>query len=105
MTLTKQQQNLVNEAIQLESEYGKGNVFLRYVNDYFKVQFLIHIKNSNTVEFKLSHTNKPNMRILNGLKEKGLLTCCDFEHNPNVDSNDRNIKVIGSRILTELIEI
>ena len=103
MKLTVAQQKIVDEAIQLELEYGKGNVFLRWVNDYFRVQFLIHIKGSEKVEFKLSHVNKPNMKVLNNLKDKGLLTCCDIEHNQNVDSNDRNVKVIGSRILTELL--
>ena len=42
MKLTEKQNRIIQKAILLESEYGKGNVFLRWINDYWRVCFIIH---------------------------------------------------------------
>lgn len=42
MKLTPKQNELIEEYKRLESKYGKGNVFLRYVNDFWKIRFIIH---------------------------------------------------------------
>lgn len=42
MKLTPKQNELIEEYKHLESKYGKGNVFLRYVNDFWRIQFIIH---------------------------------------------------------------
>lgn len=42
MKLTQKQQEIVDKFLELENEYGKGNVFLRWINDYWNVMFVIH---------------------------------------------------------------
>lgn len=42
MKLTPKQNELIEEYKRLESKYGKGNVFLRYVNDFWRIRFIIH---------------------------------------------------------------
>lgn len=42
MKLTLKQNELIEEYKRLESKYGEGNVFLRYVNDFWRIRFIIH---------------------------------------------------------------
>ena len=42
MKLTPKQNELIEEYKRLESKYGKGNVFLRYVNDFWRIRFIVH---------------------------------------------------------------
>ena len=42
MKLTQKQTELIELYKQLEREYGKGNVFFRYINDYHRIKFVIH---------------------------------------------------------------
>lgn len=50
MKFTPKQTELINEYKRLEKEYGEGNVFLRYINDFWKIRFIIHI--SGQAEYK-----------------------------------------------------
>lgn len=106
MKLTQKQIEVVNKYKELETEYGKGNVFLRWVNDYWKVCFVIHKVGEET--YKPFYDYKVNGRVVNSLEEKGLFTGCDINHNENVDPNSWRNKpevwhFIGSRIKTELL--
>ena len=50
MKFTQKQTELINEYKRLEKEYGEGNVFLRYINDFWKIRFIIH--RSGKAEYK-----------------------------------------------------
>lgn len=108
MKLTQKQQETVDRFLELESEYGKGNVFLRWINDYWKVCFVIHKIEEEIYKPLLSDCNRVNGKIINSLEEKGLLTCCDNKHNEDVTPNSWNSQpegwgCVGSRIKTELL--
>ena len=101
MKLTQKQQETVNRFLELESEYGKGNVFLRWINNYWNTMFVIHKIGEKNIEAHFQESFKVNGRILNALEEKGLLQCQDINHE-NVEEPTKalydGIKVIGSRI-------
>ena len=106
MKLTQKQMEVVSKYKELENKYGKGNVFLRWVNDYWKVCFVVHKVGAST--YVPLYDYRINRRITDSLESKGLLTCCDNQHNENVDPNDWRDKpegwgVVGSRIKTELL--
>ena len=102
MKLTQKQQEAVNRFLELENEYGKGNVFLRWINNNWNVMFIIHRIGEEKYEIHFQDKFKVNGRVLNALEEKGLLQCQDVNHenveNPNIALHD-GIKVIGSRIV------
>lgn len=102
MKLTQKQQETVDKFLELENEYGKGNVFLRWINNYWNVMFVIHRIGEKNFETHFQNGFKVNGRILNALEEKGLLQCQDINHenveNPETAFHD-GIKVIGSRIV------
>lgn len=107
MELTEKQKEVIQEAIQLEKEYGKGNVFLRHINDYWGVCFIIHTCPDNM--YKPLFTKRVNRNIVNDLEKKNLLTRCDNYHNQDINPNDWSRwpggrYCVGSRIKTELIE-
>lgn len=102
MKLTNKQQETVNRFIELEDEYGKGNVFLRWINNYWNVMFVIHRIGEENVETHFEDAFKVNGRILNALEEKGLLQCQDINHENvenTVEALHDGIKVVGSRIV------
>lgn len=106
MKLTQKQMEVVEKYKSLENEYGKGNVFLRWVNDYWKVCFVIH-KVGDSFYTPL-YDYRINRRITDAFESKGLLACYDNHHNENVNPNDWEDKpegwgIIGSRIRTELL--
>ena len=102
MKLTVAQQKIVDKAKKLEQEHGHGNVFLRYINDYWNVMFVIHKHGDDKITLtQLADKNKINGRIINSLQEKGLLQMMDQNHNILTDSN--NSSLVGSRIVTENI--
>lgn len=108
MKLTDKQKQVVQKAKQLEAEYGKGNVFLRWINDYWRVCFIIHNKGDSTYKPLLAEDTKINRSILNALENKGLLTGCDNRHNEEADPNSWRSQserwyYVGNRIKTELI--
>lgn len=108
MKLTQKQMEVVNRAKELEKEYGKGNVFIRYINDYWRTCFIVHKVGMNTFDVKLIPENRVNGKIINALMKKDLITACDNQHNENVDPNSwikqpEGRFCIGSRIKTELI--
>lgn len=109
MKLTENQMKVVSRMKKLEEEHGKGNVFIRYINDYRKACFIIHKIGMDTFNVKLISKNKINGWVLNSLTAKGLVTVCDNYHNEDVDPNEwRNQPegwfCVSSRIKTELIE-
>lgn len=107
MKLTNSRQKVIDRAKDLEQEYGKGNVFLRYINDYWKAMFIIHNQNETTFKTMLQDVNKVNGKIINSLEEKGLLQIMDNKH--NILNNAMDVKydkeryLVGSRIATELV--
>jgi len=101
MKLTKAQQKVVDRFNELEAEHGKGNVFLRYINECWNVMFVWHKKGEQNIGFKLCNENKVNGRILNSLENMGLLQGKDSEHNDVADSNSAKYEdkiVLGSII-------
>lgn len=102
MKLTQKQQETVNRFLELENEYGKGNVFLRWINNYWNVMFVIHRIGEENIETHLKNSFKVNGKILNSLEEKGLIQCQDINHE-NVEDATRalydGIKIVGSRIV------
>lgn len=108
MTLTKNQKQVVQKFIQLEAEYGNGNVFLRWINDYWRVRFIVHKRGDSTYTILMTEDAKVNGIVLNALEKKGLLTGCDNQHNDDVDPNSWINKpegwyYVGSRIKTDLV--
>lgn len=108
MKLTEKQKEVIERAKQLEKEYGNGNVFLRWINDYWNVCFVVHKIGDDKIFTHLKENMKVNKATLNALESKGLLTCCDNQHNEGQDPNSWRSKpedwiIIGSRIKTELI--
>ena len=102
MKLTQKQMETINKFKELEIEHGKGNIFVRWINDYWKVCFIIHQKGEETYKPLLKDEYRINGKILNALEEKGLLQCQDTEHNkvenPNIAWNN-GTKVVGSTII------
>ena len=109
MKLTPKQKEVIDRYKALESEYGKGNVFLRWINDYWKVCFVVHKKGEDTFTFFGGDENRVNGRILNSFEEKGLLIPCDNAHNEGADPNSWRSQpegwcFVGSKINVELAE-
>ena len=108
MNLTKSQEQIVNKAKQLEQQYGEGNVFVRWINDYWRVMFIVHHANETNFNCKLEEQYKVNGRAVNALMNKGLTEIVDNEHNIMDDPNDckyiDNKFCVGSRIKTELFQ-
>lgn len=102
MKLTQKQQETIDRFLELENEYGKGNVFIRWINNYWNAMFIIHQKGEEKIETHLQESFKVNGRILNALEQKGLLQCQDINHefvkDPTLAFYD-GVKVVGSRIL------
>lgn len=67
MKFTPKQTELINEYKRLEKEYGEGNVFLRYINDFWKIRFIIH--RSGQAEYKPIYDYRINGKIINGLQK------------------------------------
>lgn len=108
MKLTEKQNQVMQKAMQLEEEYGRGNVFLRWINDYWRVCFIIHKKGDFAYMPLLTKETKVNGSILNALEQEGFLTGCDNQHDDNVDPNSWRSRpeewfYVGSRIKTELV--
>lgn len=105
MKLTATQQKVIDKAKELENEYGKSNVFLRYINDYWNVLFIIHKQGEINYKTILNDKNKINGKIINSLQEKGLLQIMDNNHtvlnNANDIKYDSDRFLVGSRIITE----
>lgn len=102
MKLTQKQQETIDRFLELENEYGKGNVFLRWINNYWNVMFVIHRKGEEKIETHFQNSLKVNGRVLNVLENKGMLECQDINHkkveNLSVVQRD-GIKIVGSRII------
>ena len=62
MKFTPKQTELINEYKRLEKEYGEGNVFLRYINDFWKIRFIIH--RSGQAEYKPIYDYRINGKII-----------------------------------------
>lgn len=102
MKLTQRQQETVNRFLELENEYGKGNVFIRWINNYWNTMFIVHHKGEEKFEVHLQNSYKVNRRILNALERKGLLQCQDINHeNVKIPMQALygKIKVVGSKIV------
>lgn len=100
MKLTPKQNEVINKYKQLEAQYGKGNVFLRYINDYWKIRFIIHeIGDRNYCPV---YDYRINGKIITFLESKGLLIGYDSEHKETDPNNWRSYKegvyFCGSRI-------
>lgn len=102
MKLTQKQQETVDRFHDLEKEYGKGNVFLRWINDYWKVMFVIHRKGEEKFETHLENSFKVNGKVLKALEGYGLLQCQNVNHE-KVDNDNwalhNGISVVGSKIM------
>lgn len=54
MKLTQKQTELMNNAKRLEKEYGAGNIFLRYINDFWRLCFVVHRKGGKHISAVVS---------------------------------------------------
>lgn len=103
MKLTKKQQEVVDRFLKLEKEYGEGNVFIRWINDFWKYAFIIHKKNEMVYSshFIQDQSLCIHGKVINSLNKMGILQCQDIHHNKveNLDVALRNgIIVVGSTI-------
>ena len=81
---------LLQDALKaIEKEYGKGNVFIRWINNYWNTMFIIHQKDAETFEPHLTDSFKVNGRVLNALTEKGLIKYMDIHHEEIELRNDQ----------------
>lgn len=106
MKLTSSQLKVINKAKELEEEYGKGNVFIRWINDYWRGMFIIHKSGEETISPKLIEENKVNAKVFYSLERLGLIQPMDINHIEREDFNTfstDNFIPLGSRIKTELI--
>jgi len=107
MKLTPKQSEVIEQYKYLESKYGKGNVFLRYVNDFWKIQFIIH--KIGEKKYLPIYDYKINGRVINSLDRNNLLIGYDNKHkedDPNSwRSQPKNWFFVGSRIRTECEEL
>lgn len=105
MKLTLKQTELIEKYEQLEREYGKGNVFLRYVNDFWKIRFIIH--KIGQTKYKPIYDYKINGKIINALEKKNLFIGCDNNHKEADPNSWRGQPegwfFVGSQIRTELL--
>lgn len=103
MKLTLKQNELIEEYKRLESKYGEGNVFLRYVNDFWRIRFIIH--KIGEKKYLPIYDYKINGRTVNSLDRNNLLIGYDNKHkeaDPNSwRSQPKNWFFVGSRIKTE----
>lgn len=103
MKLTAKQNEVIEQYKYLESKYGKGNVFLRYINDFWRVRFIIH--KTGEKECLPIYDYKINGRVINSLDRNNLLIGYDNKHkeaDPNSwRSQPKNWFFVGSRIRTE----
>ena len=103
MKLTQKQQEVVDRFLELEKEYGKGNVFIRWINNYWNTMFVIHQKDAETFEPHLTDSFKVNGRVLNALTEKGLIKYMDIHHEemeePNAAMRSGKILIGGTIVL------
>lgn len=104
--LTPAQLALVKTAIDLENEYGKGNVFMRYIDCLRRICFIVHYYNEKT--YKVVDKYKINRKVVNGLEAKGVTSCCDSQHKHDVEPNSYKYRTddvcyVGMRICTECV--
>ena len=55
MKSTQKQQETVDRFLELENEYGKGNVFIRWINNYWNTMFIVYRKGEK--KLKLIYKN------------------------------------------------
>lgn len=102
MQFTEQQKEFLKQYAELEKKYGKGNVFIRYVNDFWKCRFVVHHKGD--LVFTLLDP-QIHGRVVTSLQKRGVIKSYDIHHNV-VDANDRSVTPVGGRIdLSKLKEI
>lgn len=103
MKLTPKQNELIEKYKCLESKYGKGNVFLRYINNCWRIRFIIH-KIGEKV-YSPIYDYEINGKVINSLEKKNLLVGYDNKHekaDPNSwRSQPSDWYFVGSRIKTE----
>lgn len=99
MKLTPKQSEVIEQYKYLESKYGKGNVFLRYVNDFWKIRFIIH--KIGEKKYLPIYDYKINGRVI----EKCSSPIGDGNTPPNVLSNSSNIIVKRSSPIGDKIRI
>ena len=107
MKLTPKQNELIEKYKYLKSKYGKGNVFLRYVNDFWRIRFIIH--KIGEKKYSPIYDYKINGRTVNSLDRNNLLIGYDNKHK-EADPNSwrgqpKNWFFVGSRIKTECEEL
>lgn len=101
MKLTPKQTEVIEIYKHLQEVYGKGNVFLRYVNDFLKIRFIIH--KSGQERYEPIYDYKINGKIINALEKNALLVGCNINHD-KADPNSCRQPFVGSRIRMELLE-
>ena len=106
MKLTQKQTELIELYKLLEREYGRGNVFFRYINDYHRIEFVIHDTIGSDV-FTILFRYKINGKVINVLEDKGLMIGRDNFHkeaDPNSwRSQPKEWRYVGYQIRTELL--
>ena len=107
MKLTQKQLEIVNNIKRLEKKYGQGNVFIQYINDFWRLLLIIHRKGESTYH-PLLKEKVVDRRVMNALEKKGLATGCDNMHNEGIDPNSWRSQpgwwhYVGVRVKTECI--
>ena len=94
MQFTEQQKAFIKQYAEFEKKYGKGNVFIRYVNGFWKCRFIVHYKG----DFGFTQLDPQiHERVVTSLQKRGVIKSYDIHHNV-VDANDRSVTLVGGRI-------
>lgn len=102
MKLTKKQQEVVDKFMELEEKHGKGNIFIRYINDSWKAMFVVHKTDSDKIDITFKDEYKVNGKVLNSLQSAGMIECRDIHHKKVEDPNvafRNGVVIVGSIIL------
>lgn len=104
---TKAQKELFEKAINLEKQYGRGNVFLRYINDCWRIRFVIHEKGARGYKTIFQPHTEANGRVVNTLERKGYIEFVNSMHQVMQNKNnyaydaETDTWCIGGRLKTE----
>ena len=97
--MTNGERAVVERFLLLEDEFGKGNVFVRWMNGYW---FIIYKAGEENYSMQFNPERKINSRILNSLVAKGFVRYMDIDHKEVEDTNKLDGKyLLGGTLVVE----
>lgn len=103
--LSRKEWELLQQVKELERNYEKEDIFIRFMGFPPRPQFILHQKGSHAYE-TLYHIKRPKISTIMRLMDHGLATRCDHLHNEDVDPDnwwgrDKDWMYLGIRIRTD----